>query len=857
MAHEATALPRSSTNVNSADSAHPPHPRRALPPHPVSDQFNSQFIPSLTNLTYPAKDNDASSLYSTHSSTTTATNTTTTSTSNLPTHLKRKHAHKHMRQPLPTAPAILQDDLVLTPTKTLPPTSGQQTVFPQSASSRLAQVQLHRSNTAPSPKRAPASHSSYGVETTAGPPPSFDTQRTLSQERVWRLDRSKSLRITPALDRGDTASQPQPTSLFNISPQTDSSDPLKHLQPPTPLLTQSSPDTTDTQSVPTPTDAADTPVMEVRSDYGLGVSNSEVDSKTSSESHKSEDLFLNIAKVHAGRPSSSKGEKRRSRVSLPFLPGPRPATSYNPEGIHMQNDAADMTPHAKHASVSYGQTRGLDQASDAGSMVASNSGLYSKGSSTLYADTIRGQPRAATGLRNSRLVSEGGYLDRAKISEQNATESTASTAAPSTVWDELDDLKSRIRKLELTGKLPPSSAAAMSSAERPRTATTAATTMSTSPKHNKVPHTLQSTFEGISPNIHPMLHEALGNAQSIVGQEVYQKLQAAAQDALQLASLANFDGQSERSGIPFASDRQLRRRTESLCRNLTELAIALSSESNPPTNLYRPASREYHASPGTALRSRRYSNGNESTDRPPVSNRVASRLEARKTSLQVGFPNPQRSSTDLDSPIPPGQYPGSAGRSIRGSTGFQSRRSTNYLDGSNEEEQKTPALRPISRAMTDVSAARRLSRDHAAASREYTRQHPMPNQYDSPSASKRTPLPSNVSTNFTSRRKYQSPAAAPTIDSSPLASRPSWGRITVVPQDSMPSPDTAPETPGTQRSASARRSFGLASRIGSSVGSRLRSTKVDRVESRSFKDLTQIGGDSMDTQEAPREQQYP
>lgn len=35
-------------------------------------------------------------------------------------------------------------------------------------------------------KKSPASHSSHGVETLNGPPPSFSTQRTLSQDRLWK-----------------------------------------------------------------------------------------------------------------------------------------------------------------------------------------------------------------------------------------------------------------------------------------------------------------------------------------------------------------------------------------------------------------------------------------------------------------------------------------------------------------------------------------------------------------------------------------------------------------------------------------------------------------------------------------------
>ncbi|KAK6372099.1 hypothetical protein LTR64_004013 [Lithohypha guttulata] len=236
----------------------------------------------------------------------------------------------------------------------------------------------------------------------------------------------------------------------------------------------------------------------------------------------------------------------------------------------------------------------------------------------MYADTIRAPAHSGAGTRGNRLVSESGNMDKSKATDQNATESTASTTAPSTVWDELDDLKSRIRKLELTGKLPPSSAAAMVSAERPRTATTAATTMSSSPKHSKTPSQLQSTIEGVPPNVHPLLHEALGNAKAIVSHDVYQKLLATAQDALQLATMTSLDNQSVRSGVPAMSERQVRRRIESMCRSLTELAIALAIEPKVSQPSYRPGSRDNHISPSIGLRNRDYGQSNEQIDRPPT-----------------------------------------------------------------------------------------------------------------------------------------------------------------------------------------------------------------------------------------------
>ncbi|RFU79941.1 lpxtg-motif cell wall anchor domain [Trichoderma arundinaceum] len=166
------------------------------------------------------------------------------------------------------------------------------------------------------------------------------------------------------------------------------------------------------------------------------------------------------------------------------------------------------------------------------------------------------------------------------------TESTTSTNAPSTVWDELDDLKSRIHRLELTGKLPPTSAAAVikASEERPPTATTTVTTMSLSPKKSAAG---QQTDAGSTTSsqreAHSNLHSALVKIKTILSPEVYRALETAANDALALSSMMGTPGQpgpisgsaSVVAGGPAVTDRQLRRRTDSVCRSLTELCIAL------------------------------------------------------------------------------------------------------------------------------------------------------------------------------------------------------------------------------------------------------------------------------------------
>ncbi|KAI1353056.1 hypothetical protein F5Y01DRAFT_66961 [Xylaria sp. FL0043] len=167
------------------------------------------------------------------------------------------------------------------------------------------------------------------------------------------------------------------------------------------------------------------------------------------------------------------------------------------------------------------------------------------------------------------------------------TDSTTSTAAPSTVWDELEELKSRIHRLELTGKLPPTSSAAISRAsdERPPTANTNATTLSASPKRG-ASSVVQSVETATVPkDSHPLLNSALAKSKEFITPEVYDALEAATVDALTLAAMMGTAGQpgpisSGNSNIGSSTgtvtDRQLRKKADSVCRSLTELCLALS-----------------------------------------------------------------------------------------------------------------------------------------------------------------------------------------------------------------------------------------------------------------------------------------
>lgn len=170
------------------------------------------------------------------------------------------------------------------------------------------------------------------------------------------------------------------------------------------------------------------------------------------------------------------------------------------------------------------------------------------------------------------------------------TESTASNTAPSTVWDELEDLKTRMRRLELTGKLPSTSAAAVSrlSDDRPPTATTTVTTMSSSPKRSGG-GAQTNEAESATPSqrdAYPILLSALSKSKPFLNPGVFRALEAAANDAMSLSSLMGIAGQpgpissgaSTIGSNATVTDRQLRRKADSVCRSLTELCVALGED---------------------------------------------------------------------------------------------------------------------------------------------------------------------------------------------------------------------------------------------------------------------------------------
>lgn len=331
-------------------------------------------------------------------------------------------------------------------------------------------------------------------------------------------------------------------------------------------------------------------------------------------------------------------------------------------------------------------------------------------------------------IRSSRQASTSEATERARIesdqTRQDGTESTLSTTAPSTVWDELEDLKSRIRKLELTGKLPPSSQEAISSAsaDRPRTATTTVTTLSSSPNHGRQTSnpTAESDTVTVPNPVHPLLQSAMAKAKTVLSKDVYTALDATVTDALALSNMLH-SNRAPSSGVSgmngySSSDRQSRRKADSVCRSLTELCLALSDE-----QLRRQQAADHARTQppnGTA---------EEGASAPPLwhqqstthepeglarrqSTRLTSRLEARRASLANpnASPSGENSGTvnrgsDSTLDAKQAQSPGSSvplGRLNRLSTSMRVRRVQTEDENS---AAAGPPGRSISRSMTEVT----------------------------------------------------------------------------------------------------------------------------------------------------------
>ncbi|OMP87147.1 hypothetical protein BK809_0007233 [Diplodia seriata] len=386
-------------------------------------------------------------------------------------------------------------------------------------------------------------------------------------------------------------------------------------------------------------------------------------------------------------------------------------------------------------------------------------------SSNLTYSSRYNQPTSqpTTPLENSpEILSKPEHQSR-NSDGHDGSESLDSTTATSTVWDELDELKSRIKKLELTGKMPPTSGAAVTSytaSERPRTATTQATSVTASPKQVKRSSvsppetTVSGAVAGAAGSSHPLLHSALAKCQNTMSPAMYRILEATATDALELAAMtngANTSSATSNSGVQ-TSERQLRRKADNMCRSLTELCIALCDNSNQNTALKSPSFGPPSRRQSVQMNGDRDRERDRDRDRerereqfPPRGgsaepnddmrnspSRALNRIEARRTSMLLSGSagNSPRDGPERDrtTPTQGGRYHQSSrtGTSLLSS---RPRRATVTNDDQPEMEEDTQTLRVPSRAMTDFSQNRQSHSSRSNSnrlSREYTSAVPLP-----------------------------------------------------------------------------------------------------------------------------------
>ncbi|KAK6441115.1 hypothetical protein LTR95_002662 [Oleoguttula sp. CCFEE 5521] len=355
--------------------------------------------------------------------------------------------------------------------------------------------------------------------------------------------------------------------------------------------------------------------------------------------------------------------------------------------------------------------------------------------------TAQSQQHRQTVLTAARQETEEhspGNSSEPKHSQMDSA-SVESQTAPSTVWDELDDLKSRIKRMELTGKMPTSSGAAIAAStaqgerERPRTATTAPTTVSSPPKQERKDSEAKPGAEEVknnaigSTNVHPTLHAALAKAKTLLNASLYRSLEATAADALQLAALTGsagpqgtaYSAASIINGVTV-SDRHIRRKADTMCRNLTDLCIALcegkheassvSTTASPSANLHSPKLRALSQSRSRAsLGAPRDIASRANTSRP------LSRLEARRSSIlgvQPGHTPPSLHNSFDDVSASDAEPTPSHQSTTRTQSRFYPRAGSRLAaprfrqdDLSGDDD---PTVRPPSRAFTDIGSSSRL-----------------------------------------------------------------------------------------------------------------------------------------------------
>ena len=590
----------------------------------------------------------------------------------------------------------------------------------------------------PALKRAPASRSSHGIETSTGPPPALSTQRS------YTTDTTPILNLPGEFSRPTArVIRPEPPDL-STRPSTSSGVPDQHI-----MFNRRS---------------SRMSMQDDDEDRTLTLKDTETEQEGDDTISSQEDIFLNLAKQDTAKPSISELPKGRRRSIID--PGTRKQSGTSTSRPHSSgklfpnessrtdqhssprwqsfrrdlrtdstpfshnNSPRDRTYAASAHPLEQGLRHGRASFEPKTSFVPrTRRGSEQGDSPALPSYYDGGRPgrfqEPSNGLYNSSPLTHYATINARRSNrvsnsfDANETGSTISTNAPS-VWDELNDMKARIEDIQASQPMmPQSSQQAINNSvfsqqqRRPHTASTTMTTISSSPKHKLAknnqksdPSPESSLLAGsIDPNIHPLLHTALANANAVVPSDTYRYLESSVTDALRLVILTR-DIKN-----PSPSDRQIRRKANNLCRSLTELCISLSDQKS---NGHQVGGTSSSSRPGsmagvTTAGSTYHSATSSPTLKPTLesiqdndlsrqSSRVMSRIEARRSSLQAmsgnlnngsGASMYRKGSSPLESLTPTQPTPSltSASSMIRNS----SRPKQQNLQAQREEQKQPPS----------------------------------------------------------------------------------------------------------------------------------------------------------------------
>ena len=448
---------------------------------------------------------------------------------------------------------------------------------------------------------------------------------------------------------------------------------------------------------------------------------------------------------------------------------------------------------------------------------------------------------------------ESGRTSRGQMFRDGLDSEVASTAAASAVWDELVELKSRMRKLETGGSRT------REAYERPRTAATH-TTNSASRRSSNNDHLSPTWLRPSSSSqeaseAQPLLQSALRKARLVVERDVYTALESSASDALQLATTARTDYSSDAqssatsalSDYPPQSQRQLARKADNLCRSLTELCIVLC-ERQQPRSPEHPTSATHRRPPSSDLpNGMSQTNGDSPLAYLDSRRKLADRMERLQNrhnaragdSLPSRSPNGRHSSVTEHSSGAPWTTK-SLNRAATTNAHFNTRGTydapddpADLVDEDSEEEDldKTATIRGPPRAMTELAQRKAgFSSTHGQShsprdlrlSKEITSRNPLPEGL-SPTIRKALESRNTSTYSVRSDRTARVPNGTTNGVRSPTTAR--------SPESGYPNGDDIPLSPTSNSiNGASRRSFASTSPERASIDERVGSSGKDQRE---------------------------